>query len=174
MSVPDAPTDGLGWLTERQRDGGVDPVPLPAEVTGELWLCGKRAATTRYADPGWGAVVCLVEPHEIAGHHPEYLAWHRGSDARAIWHPIPDLHAPTVEAMDGLARGIASRLVAGDRVLLHCGAGYGRSGTVAVCVLIALGIEDALATVSVARPGAGPEVGAQRELIERFRVARGR
>ena len=33
----------LGWLSRRQRDGGIDEIPLPAGVAGELWLCGKHA-----------------------------------------------------------------------------------------------------------------------------------
>lgn len=169
-AVPDGETDGLDWLTNRQRDGGIDRVPLPVGVAGELWLCGKRAVAARYRDPAWDTVVCLVEQHEIAGHHPDYLAWLRSCDERAHWHPIPDLHAPSLDAMRPLADEIGRRLIGSERVLVHCAAGFGRSGTVAVCVLITLGTgrTEALATVSTARAGAGPEVGAQRELVEQF------
>jgi hypothetical protein len=46
----------------------------------------------------------------------------------------------------------------------------GRAGTVAVCVLSRLGVahEIALQLVAASRPGAGPEVGAQRDLVEVF------
>ena len=55
-------------------------------------------------------------------------------------------------------------------MLVHCAAGFGRSGTVAVCTLVALGVgrREALERVATDRPGAGPEVGAQRELVVRF------
>jgi hypothetical protein len=169
-------TDGLGWLTDRQRDGGIDRIPLPANVSGELWVCGKRAAASRMTQPEWDAIVCLVEPHEIAGHHPDYLAWLRSDGGRAVWFPVPDLHAPTLDIMQNLVGEVVARLRSGERVLLHCAAGYGRSGTTAVCALIELGsgADEALATVASARPGAGPEVGAQRELVSAFTAARAR
>lgn len=171
MNVADDSADALGWLNERQRDGGVDRVQLPEGVRGELWLCGKRAAAARYLDPSWDLIVCLVEPHELAGHHREYLDWVRSGSGRVLWNPVPDLHAPELEAMQAVTVRIASMLASGGRVLVHCAAGFGRSGTVAGCVMIWLGMDadDALATVSVARPGAGPEAGAQRELVAGFR-----
>jgi protein-tyrosine phosphatase len=50
---------------------------------------------------------------------------------------------------------------------VHCAAGIGRAGTTAVALLMLLGVEidDALATVRANRPMAGPEVGAQLDLI---------
>ena len=53
---------------------------------------------------------------------------------------------------------------------MHCAAGIGRTGTMAVCVLVAFGtpLDEALRIVGEARPMAGPEVGAQRELVEAF------
>jgi protein-tyrosine phosphatase len=53
-------------------------------------------------------------------------------------------------------------------VLLHCGAGIGRAGTVAAGLLMALGtpMDAALATVAAHRPMAGPEAGGQVELLE--------
>ena len=168
--------DGLGWLTERQRDGGVDQVPLPAGVDGELWLCGKRAIAGRYGEGRWDAVVCLVERHEILGHHPEYVQWLETAGDGAIWAPVHDLHAPPLPTMQTITDRIVALLRAGARVVVHCAAGFGRSGTTAVCVLITLGLDAdaALAAVAAARPGAGPEVGAQRDLVADFRAARSR
>jgi protein-tyrosine phosphatase len=50
---------------------------------------------------------------------------------------------------------------------MHCGAGIGRAGTVATCVLLAMGVgrEDALRNVAEHRPLAGPEAGAQHEIV---------
>ena len=173
----DGPSDGLGWLNDRQRDGGVDRVALPASIPGSLWLCGKQAIVTRYDAGAWDTVVCLVERHELDGRYPDYVAWldaagdpTGGAAGRAIWMPIHDLHAPPPAAMVDLVDRIVAALRRDRRVLVHCAAGKGRAGTTAVCVLVALGVEpdEALRTVATCRPGAGPEAGVQRELVAAF------
>ena len=158
----------LGWLNDRQRDGGIDRIRLPADLSGSLWLCGKHAIAPRFATDAWDVVVCLVERHELADRYPEYLAWLEAAGQRAIVRPIPDLHAPASDVMIDLVDRIVARLVAGDRVLVHCAAGKGRAGTAAACLLVRLGapVADALARVAADRPGAGPEAGAQRELVD--------
>lgn len=163
-------SDSLGWLSDRQRDGGVDRLRLPAEVTGTLWLCGKHAISSRFESGAWDTVVCLVERHELDGRYPDYLAWLDGAGRSAIWHPIHDLHAPPLEEMQSLVDRIVERLRLGERLVMHCAAGKGRTGTTAACVLLALGhdTDDALERVAADRPGAGPEVGAQRTLVEAF------
>lgn len=150
-------------------------MPLPEGVAGALWLCGKHAIGPDHlalvAETAADTVVCLVERHELAVRYDAYVEWlDRERDGRAIWWPIPDLHVPPLVATVTIVGDIAARLRSGDSVLVHCAAGMGRTGTVAACVLIALGqrVEDALWCVSAARPGAGPEVGAQRELVEAF------
>ena len=156
----------------RSADGGVDEVPLP-EVAGRLWLCGKHAI-----GPDVGAlmnrvaattVACLVQEQELLDRYPAYVAWLRGNDgSAAIWFPIPDLHAPLVDETRPFVEELVRRLRDGERIVLHCAAGIGRSGTIATCVLLDLGVplDEALMTVRANRPMAGPEVGAQRELVE--------
>ena len=155
--------------SERSRNGGIDRVPVP-DAPGELWLCGKHligpdveAAVARVdAD----VVLCLNERHELEARYPDYIAWLR-TDPRAWWVPVPDLHAPPLDAAGALVDGLVAHLDAGRTVLTHCGAGIGRAGTVAAAVLIARGatVADAVALVSASRPGAGPEAGAQQELL---------
>ena len=171
--------EGVQWLTRRQLDGGVDRLELPVVVPGALWMCGKHAIGPdhrRLIDEVGGAasVVCLVERHEIEARYPAYVAWlDRGQAGNVMWRPVPDLHAPNVEQMMPLVDEIVDRLQRGETLIIHCAAGMGRTGTTAACVLIRLGVGPAAAlrAVSEARPGAGPEVGAQRQLIEAFSVA---
>ena len=157
---------------ERSRNGGVDPIPLPIG-TGGLWLCGKHfigpdpeAALARV---GGSTVVCLNEAAEFAERYPAYHGWLVANvPVRAIWFPVPDLHAPDLDPMLDLLRQMHDRLEAGEVLLVHCGDGIGRAGTVAAALLITLGLslEDAIVTVAEHRPMAGPEAGTQRELLE--------
>jgi len=88
----------------------------------------------------------------------------------AIWSAVDDLHAPAWEPALELVATIRHHLDAGKSVLMHCGAGIGRAGTMAVAVLMSLGVErsEAMSMVADSRPLAGPEVGAQSELLERL------
>jgi protein-tyrosine phosphatase len=159
------------WLGARGRDGGIDLVPLPT-TTGGLALCGKHAIGPDHeaamARVDATTVVCLVEANELADRYPDYLAWleaNRGGTA--VWFPIHDLHAPTLDATLPLLTELLRRLDDGERLLMHCAAGIGRTGTLTVCLLMMMGLspDDALAHVAAHRPMAGPEVGAQRDLV---------
>lgn len=162
---------------DRQRDGGIDLVPLPPDVAGELRLCGKRAiAAGRFAAPAmpWTTVVCLCQRHELDGRYPAYVTWLDTNPERSIWWPIHDLGAEPVEAMLPFIDNLVARLRDGERLLVHCAAGIGRAGTAAVCVLVRLGVplDEAIRTVADARPMAGPEAGAQRALVQAIAARR--
>lgn len=179
--------DGLSWLGDRGRDGGVDRVPLP-HAQGVLSLCGKHAIgpspESVVERHGVTTVVCLVEQHELLDRYPRYVEWLRSDErhrrpgrsvetVEAVWEPIHDLHAPTLDRALALVDDVVARLHHGEHVLIHCGAGIGRAGTVATLVLIALGMDEdeALRHVAAHRPMAGPEVGAQQELVRNAALA---
>jgi protein-tyrosine phosphatase len=170
--VDESGATGGTWPRGRARDGGIDAIPV---TSGQLWLCGRRAvgpdADAALARVGADTIVCLSERHELELRYPHYVEWlelHAGS--RAVWHPIPDLHAPAFDRASALVSEVVARLHAGEGLVMHCGAGIGRAGTIAVCVLMRMGdpLPAALATVASSRPSAGPEVGAQQALVERF------
>lgn len=159
------------WLGPRGRNGGIDTIPLPRRAGG-LSLCGKHAIgpdhATAMAQCGAATVVCLVEDYELADRYPDYLAWLRANvGSNAVWFPIHDLHAATLSATEPFIAELVRRLDNGEHLLMHCAAGIGRTGTMATCVLMELGMSlpDALALVALHRPMAGPEVGAQRDLV---------
>lgn len=164
----------MSWPRGRWRDGGLDRITTPAGV-GAMWLCGKHAVGPdpeglRQRIGPEAVVVCLNQPADIERYRG-YADWLVSSpDAR--WFPIDDFDAPPL----GDAIEILDQIVAVLRrprpVVMHCSAGKGRAGTMAVATLMVLGVEReaALSQVRVERPGAGPEVGAQRELIDALAV----
>lgn len=100
----------------------------------------------------------------------------RGIDWRHM--PIPDLNAPGDEFLnlfktDGTAA--IEVLRRGGRVLVHCRAGLGRTGTVASMLLIELGasVEDALRRVRGARRGA-VQTPSQLEFVSHYRPILGK
>ena len=157
--------------TARSMDGGIDEIPLPG-VPGRLWLCGKHVvgpdAEAALARAGADTVVCLNEAAELDDRYPAYVEWLREQPIeRVVWFPIPDLHAPSLDEVLPVVEDLHRRLRTGDRLLVHCGAGIGRAGTMAALLLIRLGLDEeaALAHVAAHRPMAGPEAGTQRELV---------
>jgi ADP-ribosyl-[dinitrogen reductase] hydrolase len=170
----------VAWLDERARNGGVDEVPLPG-VPGRLWLCGKHFIGPDPGDAlartGASVVVCLNEPGELAARYPDYVEWleeEARPGGRAVWFPIPDLHAPALERVRPLVSDLRARVAAGDGVLVHCGAGIGRAGTIAAALLLALGVDldTALQQVADARPTAGPQADVQQHLLEALAAER--
>jgi len=161
----------VSWPSGRQLDGGIDRIALPADVDGALFLCGKHVVgpdpEAVRAQLGVGTVVVSFnQPRDIA-RYDGYAAW-LGSSPDARWMPVPDFHAPLLDDALPLLDDVAGLLRDGRPVVMHCSAGIGRAGTMAVAVLMVLGVpwSDALAQVARDRRGAGPEVGSQSELIQ--------
>ena len=163
-------SDGMVWPTGRSIDGGIDEVPFPG--SGRLSLCGKhvvgpdpRGALSR-ADAT--VVVCLTERHELADRYPEYIEWLEKNPASSRWYATPDLHALGLSDTLRTIAELNRLLDEGHHLLIHCGAGIGRAGTLATCLLMSRGssASEALSIVALHRPMAGPEAGAQRQLIE--------
>jgi len=110
----------------------------------------------------WGAsaVMSLVEDDEFARLGvPEFAAEIRRT--RLVWYhmAIPDMSTPGKTFDEAWARDgarIFGSLRAGERVLVHCAGGLGRSGMIAAKLLTALGASasQAVAAVRRARPGA--------------------
>jgi Swiss Army Knife protein, DSP-PTPase phosphatase domain len=159
------------WPAGRSRHGGVDEVTLPVGP-GRLRICGKhfvapdpeRAMARSHTD----LIVCLCERHELDDRYPSYVDWlETNSGSHALWHPIPDLHAPPLGQARALIDELLQQVGAGRHLLMHCGAGIGRAGTFAAGMLIRSGCDpaEAVATVARARPMAGPEAGAQADLL---------
>ncbi len=149
------------------------PVFLDAPDGGSIGLmpCPGRFDTVendaaRIVDAEVDLVLSLIQASE----HPETLARlpallaSRGIAWRHL--PIVDFGVPDKEmdiAWRDLARDIHDRLDRGDRVLVHCWGGLGRSGTIVLRILVERGedADGALARLRSARKGAvetGPQL----------------
>jgi len=87
---------------------------------------------------------------------------------------VVDYEAPPDDAAFEAAVGAALQaLGAGEKVYAHCGAGCGRAGVFASCVLVALGAEplDAVRRFRAAR-GCGPETAEQVAYVVRYAARR--
>ena len=147
-------------------------VELP--VPGTLYLHSMPGrfepfarAAQAIAEYGIARVVCLTPMDEILDKSPEY---HRAIATGLPWiHefcPIRDYGVPgEVQNFSDLARKVADGLQSGERTLIHCAAGIGRTGTFAMVVALKLGLPHADARRVVRAAGASPDTAAQDALV---------
>jgi protein-tyrosine phosphatase len=147
----------------------VDRIPTPV---GALWLAALRDVAP---DPeaamrsvGADVVVCLNQRRELEQRSPGYLAWLERAGDRAVWFPVANFGAESAVSTLPVLEVVVDRLRAGGSALMHCAYGQGRAGTMAVCVLMMLGVpsDEAIRTVAEHRAHAGPGQGAQWALVD--------
>lgn len=154
--------------------GGVHVVPV-ADLEGALILCGLDAIGP---DPhsllsavDADVAVCLQTDAELDRRFPDYRTWlAEPSPYAALRLATEDHLVADDDGVTALVGDIHSRLTSGQRVVVHCGAGWGRAGVIAVLVMCAAGadIDPAIQDLRLARPAAGPQSTDQDLQIERL------
>ena|SRR5215813_4341028 len=142
---------------------------LAARPRGGDWLA-RDLADWRSADIS--SVVSLLTPEE----NQELGLGEEGSGTKEQGmtfrrFPIPDLAVPASEAkLVRLLEDVDHDLSNGRNVLIHCRQGIGRTGLVAISLLVTKGMSPGAAVdvVSAARGLPVPETDEQRRWIDRF------
>ena len=123
---------------------------------------------------GADVLVSVLEEHEYHGYEiPELFGQDLVEGIEVLRFAIEDMNVPKeaeAREYEGLIRSIVVRMREGKNVIVHCRGGLGRTGTVAACVLVALGdhsADEAIDAVRAARKGT-VQTRDQEEFVRRF------
>jgi len=116
-------------------------------------------------------VVCLNPLEEVAELSPAYFKAIKEGRLPFRWLHVPMLNFGLASEAAAFRLGVeqlAQGLRLGDRALVHCAAGMGRTGTMAACVLKSLGCDTEEAVQAVRAAGSNPQSAVQSGWIQRF------
>lgn len=151
-------------------------VNLPDTIPGILYLSSMPGRfesmenfKCRMAKYGIRRIICLNPAEEIQEASPRYyhLIVRKDHPWKIEHFPVPDFGVP--EDREGffyLAKDMATCLRSGERMLVHCYAGVGRTGTFSMIMLMALGLSRSQGATLIRQAGAKPEGLYQQDLID--------
>lgn len=154
-------------------------VTLPDHISGEIFLHNMPGrfgqslddALQEISQSNIKQIISLTPIEEIERNSPDYFrALTIGTlPCRYECFPVTDFGVPKDwESFEVFVREIARQVLAGESILIHCGAGIGRTGTFACCLLIALGIPPEQVSRIVSEAGSGCETAEQKKLVSWF------
>jgi protein-tyrosine phosphatase len=104
---------------------------------------------------GTDVLVSVMEEHEYQGYKiPELFEQDLIEDIEVLRFAIEDMNIPKeaeADEYEALIQDIVDRMRQGKNVVVHCRGGLGRTGTVAACVLVALGLHSADEAINAVR-----------------------
>lgn len=122
--------------------------------------CGNALGELR--ERGIGALVSLDEEG-----CPLYLIAEHG--LQYVHLPIPDFHPPTLQQAEQFIAFARKQREEGRSIAVHCQGGYGRTGTMLACYLVAQGEQAELAIKAVRRRRPGSvETRDQEQFVQMF------
>lgn len=134
-------------------------------------------------------IKALASPHigirhivTLTEEEPLDASWFRGGRVKHTYLPVPNYDPPTIEQVDLILR--LTQNESNLPILIHCGGGKGRAGTVLACYLLAYGFQppnstqeqpsmspaDAIAALRTIRPGS-IETTQQEDFVAKYHSA---
>jgi protein-tyrosine phosphatase len=151
----------------------MDEIPLLDLAPGALWCASFTdvgpAPDAALDKAGADILVSLVERPEIHMRYPAFEQWLADNPTRSRHHPIPDWGVVSDDELLNTAEQLTALVLRGHKLILHCGAGMGRTGILSILVLVSLGMpyDEAAVHVRKHRGGAGPDSTPQIEQLAR-------
>ena len=130
----------------------------------ESWDEFKKCVESNKVD----LIICLTSIREIEKYSPLYADAIKNEQllCTKLDYPIQDFGVPDDKyGFSEFVNSVAKRIREGSTVLIHCAGGIGRTGTVAICVLQQLGLENTYASELISKAGSRPETSEQRNLV---------
>lgn len=152
----------------------MDEIPLQGRATGALWNASFTDVgpdpDKALEDAGADILVSLIETSEMHRRYPDFERWLDENPDRSRRHPIPDWGVVGDDELLNTADQLTGLVMTGHKLVLHCGAGMGRTGILSILVMINLGMtyEEAAVHVRRHRGGAGPDSPAQHDQLSRL------
>lgn len=150
-------------------------VALPEEIPGKLYLHsmpGRYEALSKSIQEieslSIDQIISLNSLEEIEQKSPTYAEALKANHIPCKYtsYPITDAGVPKDRQKFALfVEDAVRRLQNKKRLLIHCSGGIGRTGTMACCILIALGLPEEDAEETVRKAISRPETGEQRSFI---------
>ncbi len=157
-----APEIHVDWL-DLPGGGWVGMTHCPGrrglDSQGRLWRRELRRDVDSLVRQGTVGLVTLIDDAEFPALGVAALPQAVAGHLRWLHMPVANMHAPGPRARAawmGEGAWVPSELRAGKRIVFHCAAGLGRTGTVVAKLLTdlyGLSAADAVARVRQARPG---------------------
>ncbi len=164
----------VSWLPSPRGGLGITLAPgkRARSEDGRAWQRDLQLDLARLrAQHGASVVVCLLTDEEL---HRQGLTDYAERVAAAGMHlyrlPVGAGRAPGLDTVRALASHVVPHLDRQERVVVHCGGGLGRSGAVAGCLLVRMGLsaDEWLEALKARHESKCPETSAQRALVRTF------
>jgi len=120
---------------------GLGEVELPRNFSFLLDDVAVSSTPKNAAQISAMATLGIVVVVTLTEEYPLPAAWFENTAVRNMFVPVKNYFPPTLQQADSILDAIAEIVTAGGRVMVHCGGGKGRAGTVAACLMLRYGTE---------------------------------